>query len=292
VSCDGRRDEILLLSAGLLEGSEAADLRAHLRAGCAACARSAREALELDSALLLGAPVEVAPERLRAEVLALATSHGAAAAPRPATAPFSRMLLAAGVGALIAGTPALFLALRGAQEERALVVAAEERARALDATLAELRVEYADLLAEREELDSELAETDDELTDLRRGVDDARDQIAMLRRDDTHILAMNGTEAQPGAKARMFWNWDDYYCYMHVTGLAPRTDGAVYAVWLDTSEGGRILAGTLTPERGEAELWVQLPRDIGQARGALVTLEPGGPGQEPTGAVQLVSIAS
>jgi hypothetical protein len=31
----------------------------------------------------------------------------------------------------------------------------------------------------------------------------------MLRRDDTQILAMNGTAAQPAARARMFWNWDD-----------------------------------------------------------------------------------
>ena len=50
--------------------------------------------------------------------------------------------------------------------------------------------------------------------------------------------------------------------------------------------------GTLKPERGEAELWVQLPRDIGQALGAQVTLEPAAPGQEPRGVPQLVSIAS
>ena len=289
MSCDGRRDEILLLAAGLLEEGDAAALRAHLETGCAACARSAREARELDAAMLLGTPEEEAPPRLREAVVALAE-------PAPRTAgtptPIGRMLLAAGVGALLAGAPALYYGSRGAGQQEVAVAAATERARELGEQLAALQVERDDLLAERDELDEELAVSDDELTDLRRSIDDARDQIAMLRRDDTQILAMNGTEAQSGARARMFWNWDDYYCYMHATGLSAPPAGSVYAVWLDTSLGGRILAGTLSPERGEAELWVQLPRDIGQARGALVTLEEAEPGQAPKGPVQLVSIAS
>ncbi|MGI9431936.1 MAG: hypothetical protein ACR2PQ_06970 [Myxococcota bacterium] len=289
MSCDGRRDAILMLSAGLLEDAEAESLRAHLQTGCAACARSAREARELDAAVLLGAPVERAPDSLRPAVLALAEPANVATA---SGAPFSRLLLAAGLGALLAGSPALFWASRAADRGEIMARAAAERSAVLDVELEALRTEHAALLEEREELDAELGEADDELTTLRQGIDDAQDQIAMLRRDDTQILAMNGTAAQPAARARMFWNWDDYYCYMHVTGIAPATAGGTYAVWLDTTEGGRILAGTLTPERGEAELWVQLPRDIGQALGAQVTLEPAAPGQEPRGVPQLVSVAS
>lgn len=289
MSCDGRRDAILLLSAGLLEEAEAESLRAHLQTGCAACARSSREALELDAAVLLGAPEEPAPDSLRHAVLALEEPADGATAPG---APWARLLLAAGLGALLAGSPALFWASRASERGGAQALAAAERTRVLDAEVEALRTEHAELLAEREELDAELGEADDELTTLRQGIDDAQDQIAMLRRDDTQILAMNGTAAQPAARARMFWNWDDYYCYMHVTGLAPAAAGGTYAVWLETTEGGRILAGTLKPERGEAELWVQLPRDIGQALGAQVTLEPAAPGQEPRGVPQLVSIAS
>ena len=100
MSCDGRLDAILLLSAGLLEEAEAESLRAHLQTGCAACARSAREARELDAAVLLGAPVERAPDSLRHAVLALAEPRNVATAPG---APFSRLLLAAGLGALLGG---------------------------------------------------------------------------------------------------------------------------------------------------------------------------------------------
>jgi hypothetical protein len=293
VSCDERRDAILLLSAGLLDGEEADALREHLRSGCPACARHAREARDLNDALLLGAPVVTPPARLREALEGVAQPvRGAPGSGAQSSTPVFRMLLAAGLGALLAGVPAMLWATRSGDERAASIAAAEKRAAELDAALVELRTEYEELIAERDELDAELGESGDELNDLSRSLEDARDQVAMLRSEDLQILAMNGTAAQPDARAKMFWNWDDYYCYMHVTGLAAEAEGAVYAVWIDTSKGGRILAGTLAPERGNAELWVQLPRDIGQALGALVTLESGELGQEPAGAVQLVSVAS
>jgi hypothetical protein len=103
------------------------------------------------------------------------------------------------------------------------------------------------------------------------------------------VLAFRG-DAQPDAHARVFWEWDDYYCYLHASKLRPAAAGRTYALWLVTEDGGRVLAGTFQVESGgEATLWTQLPRDTGRVVEALVTDEPEPAGQVPTGPVQLRS---
>jgi hypothetical protein len=282
VSCESRRDAILLLGAGLLDGEEADELRAHLRTGCPECAEHVAEARDLDR-LLLEATPSVAPDpELRARLLRRVGRAPAA----PSRGPGRRLAplaLAAAIGAVLAGVPAWLLARRAGDARVAEIAALR------DATLSE----RDELRSERDELREELERTDDEMLESEEELQASRDQVAMLRAPGLQVLDLVGTAAQPKAHARVFWNWEDYLCYLHATGLEAPAEGSVYALWLDTAARGRVLAGTFRPERGGvATLWVQLPRDSGEARGAEITLEAAEPEGEPAGPVQLIPAPS
>jgi hypothetical protein len=282
MTCAERRDAILLFSAGVLDEAEAVELRAHLETGCAACAAHLADAREIEYALAGAAPGAAAPH-LRGELLRRIDrlpQQSARTRPRPAArAPrrLAPLALAAGLGAAIAAPVAWWLA----SERHAARFA--EREAALEAELTEAR--------------EELAETEDELSEIeareRRVESDlerAHRQVAMLSELSLVTLDLKPVRGLPKeAQARVFWEWDDYYCYLHAEGLPAQDAPSVYALWLDTEGGNRILAGTFSVEAGQGTLWVQLPRDMGRAVHAEITLEPGLPGATPSGTVQLTS---
>ena len=72
MSCEERRDPILLLAFGELEAGEAETLRTHLASGCAACTAHLAQARELALDLLLAPdpaqPPEAFESRLRARL--------------------------------------------------------------------------------------------------------------------------------------------------------------------------------------------------------------------------------
>jgi hypothetical protein len=277
-TCAERRDAILLLAAGLLDEPEAAELRAHLGRGCEGCARHLEEAREIEYALAAASPGGAAP-RLRGELLRRIDrlpQHSVRTRPR-ARRRLVPLALAAGLGAALAAPIAWW-------------VAAERHG-------ARFAEREAALVAELEEAREELAETEDELSEIeareRRVESDlerAHRQVTMLTEMSLVTLDLKPVSGLPKeAQARVFWEWDDYYCYLHAEGLPAQDAPSVYALWLDTEGGNRVLAGTFSVEAGQGTLWVQLPRDMGRAVHAEITLEPGLPGPKPSGAVQLTS---
>lgn len=280
MSCRDRRDAILLFHEGLLEEADAGELRAHLETGCRECAGYVSEARSLSTNLAIALePVEPRPalkKRLQRRIAAETALASPPSRPRRLSwlAPAA---LAAGVAAvaslvtfrLASGPdPALLEELAALSEERAVLV--EE----LDAT------------------DDELGELEAQLDALEMELGDARKQVTMLRKPGLDVMVLGGTEAQPDASARMFWEWDNgYYCYLHVQGLQPAPEGRVYALWLDTGSGERLLVGSFEPSAdGSAILWAKLSSETGRAKGAAVTLEPADVAAVPTGAVQLRSL--
>lgn len=288
MSCDARRDDVLLLAAGLLEEPEASALRAHLAGGCAACASHLCEARALEASLALAADGDAPSPALRAELLRRvdrAPRQAASVRARPAAGP-AGLALAAGIAALVAAPLGWLAASRQHEVERGrqleAIASLRERAGALEQDLEGVR-------EEQEELDDELAELEARSRTLESDLKRSERQVAMLAHPGLVTLELQGT-AQPEARARVYWEWDDYYCYLKAEGLGPLAAPQVYALWLDTESGNRILAGTFAPEgEGPATLWVQLPRDMGKAVGAAITLEPGAPGPSPAGPEQLRS---
>lgn len=286
MSCEERRDAVLLLAAGLLGDAEAAELRAHFAGGCPACAAHLAEARAVQAALDLAAGGPVPVPALRGELLRRIHRVPSSAPARPRAFPLERLAIAAGLGALLAAPIGWYAASHRyaplLQAKDAELGQAHQKEAALEQEIDETRTD-------RDEVDGELAEMEAHSRIVESDLKRTQRQVSLLADAKVVSLDLRGTPAQPGAHARVFWRWDDYYCYLHAEQLGPLAAPSVYALWIDTERGNRILAGTFAPEDGEATLWVQLPRDIGRAVRAEITLEPGAPGPKPAGPPQLSS---
>lgn len=70
MTCDELREQYELYLLGLAEEPEASEITAHLRDNCPNCRQGLRQALQVNSSLLAGAPDTAPPARLRRRVLA------------------------------------------------------------------------------------------------------------------------------------------------------------------------------------------------------------------------------
>lgn len=256
---DERDEQLFLYAAGALEGDERDEVEGWLaRADDAdreALARAEAELAELARTLAPVVPGGAVAERLRRRVEA---SAGTARARR---AGWGRAALAAGVAASIAGGFGLAAGRRLAERE------ASVRLAALEAELAEAR-------AERDAIDEEIAALEAAHRALESEQVLARKTIDVLSAEHTESLALAGTAAHPSARARVYWDWDDWYCYLRADGLAPDPKG-VYALWLFTDDGDVIGVGAFTTARdGRATLVAPVPHDVGHVVRAGVSIEP------------------
>jgi len=283
MTCEQRAPEILLFAAGVLEGEADTDMAAHLRAGCAACESelvSARALLaELSSSLDPVEPSAAVRERLLARV---AGQQAAARAEASARSGWGRLALAAGLAAVVAAGLSVGLFDRLAAEP-------------LRSEIARLEAESHSLLAGRQDLEARLselealqAEQDSELADLEGTLARREELVELLHAPDLEMLVLVAAPTQPGARARVFWEWEDYACYLHATGLAAPPQGRVYMLWLLAEDGRWVRAGELSPgASGETSFFTRLSRDTGRVSQARVTLESAADADEPTGEVQL-----
>ena len=282
MSHESRRDELLLYAAGALEGPERESLEAHLRSGCALCAAdlSAAEAVVTELALS-PTPAEPPPEVMTRLLARVAQSSGARAAPGLVRAGH---LLAAGLAAV--ATAGIGVAL----VERYVAAPLRERASALEEQVRVSTGELGELGAERDELRAQLAEQDEELAALEETVASNAELLRFLRTPGLHSVALIATDRQPNATARVFWEWEDYACHLHASGLRPPAAERVYVLWLYTEDGGTIRVGTFLPDReGAADLFARLPRNVGRVVRTSVTEEAIGAGEQPSGAIQLAA---
>ena len=281
MSHESRRDELLLYAAGALEGAERESLEAHLRSGCALCAAdlSAAEAVVTELALS-PSPAEPPPE-VRTRLLArVAQSSGA----RARTRIRAGHLLAAGLAAV--ATAGIGVAL----VERHVAAPLRERASTLEEQVRVSTGELGELGAERDELRAQLAEQDEELAALEETVENNAELLRFLRTPGLHSVALAATDRQPNATARVYWEWEDYACHLHASGLRPPAAERVYVLWLYTEDGGTIRVGTFLPDReGVANLFARLPRSVGRVVRTTVTEEAIGAVELPSGAIQLAA---
>lgn len=295
MSCDATRRRALDALADGQDPFDEASVQAHLATGCAGCRAFVRELRELERELLLSPPVEPSPavrERLLARALSPRSGPGAPeTAGRPPTGGgggrrWVVLAAAAGVAALCAwlAFAAGRAPLRAERDAlRTQLATAHDQQGRLQEQLDELR-------SEQEDSDDELAELEDKVRTLEADAVEREKIVAMLRSPQVEVLAFRGT-AQPDASGRVFWEWDDYYCYLHTHKLRPAAAGHVYALWLVGENGATVLAGTFeVGASADAGLWTQLPQDTPRVVRAFVTEEPAQVGAAPQGPVQLESV--
>jgi len=284
VKNDDRTELLFLYAAGALDPAEREEVEAWIAASNADGARRLAEA-ERDVARLAAAQPPVAPRPETWEHLAARIGGGRG---RAAIAPPARrrlhLAVAAGLGALVAAGVAGVLLRRNAESDLA-------RDAALQAEISAVRALTEELQAERDELDTELGDAEARLRALESDQVLAQKTIDVLHAEHAESLALTGTGPLPDAKARVFWDWDTWYCYLRASGLSKDPD-KVYAVWLFT-EDDVIGVGTFRgDEKGNATFLGPVPQDVGHVLRAAVSIEPDEDlGTKPRGEIVLTGDA-
>lgn len=265
MTCDDRRDNLLLYVADALEPADRADLRRHLSTGCAACAGHLAEAEATFAAVGIGAAPVVPSAALRRRVM----DGLASPSTRPQRKPwFWRLAIPAAAGALAAAaTFALVLTrppafLRPAPAADPAVAVLREQVRRRDETIADLE---ARVVREHAVVD------------------------AMLKSSADIVRLTNGA-AQPTAAAWLVWDRPAGRWVVLADHLTPAPAGKTYELWYVTRAGGKVRAGTfdVAPD-GSATIQAKLPNDLGPLAMAAVTDEPAGGTDSPTGQFQLTA---
>jgi anti-sigma-K factor RskA len=96
----------------------------------------------------------------------------------------------------------------------------------------------------------------------------------ILHTPDLRYVSLAGSNPQPKAHGRIFWDADRGVWHVYVFDLGPPPSGKTYELWFIGNDGRKTRAGLFDVNaRGDANLVVQVP-------GELV--------EQPTGSIQLV----
>jgi anti-sigma-K factor RskA len=304
VRSDERDDLLFLYAAGALEGDERDEVEAWLARGDPALraelARAEEELAQLAAGLRPVAPSALVKARLMRRVAAEAPgkrpplASGAVPARHRRRALHLRPVLAASLATLLAAGLAAWVTRRTA--EQAAARQAEQLEDRLDAAgreIAGLRSRLDAAGAAQKDLNDQLEEQEASDRILQGELVLDRKAISLLSSEKMESLALRGTPARPGARARVFWDWKNWYCYLHAEGLTVDASH-VYALWLFTERGEVVSVGTFSagPD-GEATLIAPVPHDLGRVVRAGVSVEPDADlGPEPRGPVVLMGKAS
>lgn len=274
MSISDRSEEILLYAAGELAEDERTELARWLAEQGAEGAAELARARETIASLALALDPVVPPPETRERLMARAgTRSRARTGPPPARERWRPLLISALAASVVValGAGLIHRMFFGSILDENLTL-----------TQANLALEEENL-----ELGAEVEKLDAELDLLRESTRSAELRVAMLRRPDLIVADLSGSSAQPDASARIFWDKEDYRCYLHAKGVEP-VDGAVLVLWLFARDGRVLSLGRIEPDySGEATLFVELPRDMRGIVRAAITAETEEPGSAPSGPVQL-----
>ncbi len=130
------------------------------------------------------------------------------------------------------------------------------------------------------------------LAGLHRVVQDRDARLAQLQAlvttDQLSLISLDGSDPQPKASGRVFWDKQTGRWHVFVFDMKPPPPGREYELWFIKPDQTKVPAGTFGVDAsGDAELVVKVPPDIGPLALAAVTDEPLGGSPQPTGAIQL-----
>ena len=294
MTCEERRDLMLLYVTGALEPAEAAEVRGHLVGGCPACAGALAEA-------------EATVHRIPESLAPLAVPGGA----------WGRIekRIAVSGGKPGAGEPLKI-------SERRYSVAAMVRVAAALLVIGLLLFEISNMRNSQKRAENEVVRLFQENNDLRRDaatantlqvrVADLERQVRAMEDGNQKMMVMLDQAQQnyvgkitrlmhadqyavapaqdKGATGTLFWKKGDGTWTLMASNLKPLPAGRTYEMWIVTAKGEKLAAGTFDPtSSGTAMYEMKLPADVGAIQLAAVTDEPIGGVAKATGQIQFLS---
>lgn len=292
------KELIALDAVGALDAGEAGALGRHL-AECEECRREARELVETAAVMAYAVEPVAPPAALRERVLERARStetvlpfkrpareaHGDGPnvvalgdgpnVARPPSSPGANKLVGT-FGVLASRPPLLFGAL-----------AASVAIIFLGALALMLNARNRELTAEVARLSQSLGRAQEEALLAREESVRTTEINSVVTAPDALVAVINGTEAAPGARARLVMDKRTGRAVLAAHGLPPAPAGKAYQLWYIA--GGKPLPGATftTDPAGRALLSDRVPEAGRDASLFAVTLEPAGGVQSPTGGMYL-----
>ena len=112
---------------------------------------------------------------------------------------------------------------------------------------------------------------------------------AALGRPGLRVVPLAGTEAQPGAGARLLWDAEGGQMYFFAHDLPPAGEGKDYQLWVVTRDGDQVSVGVFDARAvGSVVLTEPAKLAAEDLAAAAVTDEPAGGSPQPTGGFQLL----
>jgi anti-sigma-K factor RskA len=236
-----RQQLYLEFALGTLEGSEREEIQKLLDQGDQECSRGVAEARAVVAELSYAAPQAAPPARLRKNLMA------AVAGPRTARGWIPYLAWAAAAGMLI------------------FAVLTTQRARRLEAELADVRQRYAQLSAEHQQI---LAETET-----------YRRVLAIVSAPGTRSVSLS---AQQSPQLQAYWNEPLGLVLAGQNVPLPAPDRTLQ-LWIIPAQGNPIDAGIFRPDASGRALYIASPGvSIAQAAALAITDEPAGGQPQPT----------
>ncbi len=292
MTCEERRDLMLLYVTGALEPAEAAEVRGHLLSGCPACAGALAEA----EATVHRIPESLEPvavpggawERIEKRIAVKEK-----VAPVRVTATTGKVFVpwfvaaAAMVGVVALGM-SLYVQHHDMEQMRAQLANAgkqlEADQTAMKATgdaLMETRTRVADLERQMKDAGAENQKLQLANEEWKKGMD--RHLTMLLGADQFTLKPME----QPQVQAKVFANSGTREWMVCCSNLKMPPEGKTYELWVIKEGQKPMPAGTFMPDKsGMAMHETKVPAEVGGELTAAVTIEPEGGRDTPTMPIQ------
>jgi hypothetical protein len=271
VTCDQRRDLLLLYVSDALEADEAAELRHHLASGCIQCAGYLAEAQAVMASIPLGLDPISPPPDLKAKLM---KRIDAASTPMRSTSQETAFgdslpirLFRYLVPAAVAAGFAMMLTHYVMNQKLAAV---RQQATAAQAAL----------------IDKAMLQF--QLNEMTRDLNSKTQIVDMLQSPDAKLVHLTHTDLQPNAVANLLWDQKRQQWAILTSGMKQPPKGETYELWFVTDKGAFAAGEFDVDANGNGSLAVNIPAGIGQLQKAAVTNEIAGGVKVPAGHFQVL----
>ena len=273
MDCDALNDLLPLYALGTLDGAEEEQVRRHLQTGCPRCLGKLAEFQAIVALLPLSVPPIAPPPAIRDRLLKQITQSSSSPAspvsgmkivpaevPPPPVRKTHWIIPAMLGGALAAGVTALVFSQIVATQKSSI-----------------------------EQLHSQLAMKNDEVGRLQESVHEAQEINHFVKAPSVQVVNLQGTDKQPSAKARLFWNPSSRALRFYAADLKNLPPGEAFELWFVNADQQKIPAGVFMADaHGDGILSATLSANPGKIVAVAVTNEPSVGVPAPTGVFQFL----
>jgi len=261
MTCDEFKDQLVQYSMGTLEASQRAELLSHLQSGCADCNSFLAETREAVTLLPLGLePIEPPPkarhrllERIADQSRPMQTGLSK---PLPRRVGIFQALIG---GAIAAGImAAIFWQVETHRRQE----------------IASLQAQLDDTRATLEQLKASVQRTRENLRQTSETLRLTTERVQMMQSPGVQMVSLQGTEAQPQAKARAYYDSSNSRVEFYATDMRPAAPGKAYELWLIPKTGAPMPAGMFTADKASRGVALAVPSTKEQVVAFAVTQEP------------------